>query len=78
MSPSPAQIGLAQGLSKVRAEALGDEMGIDELWKDSAARAVALRLGISQLQAEVLVTEPDNKGKLEEARKYKAPTIKKS
>jgi hypothetical protein len=70
-------VGLAQALSGQRAETLLNSFDEkDETWRESAALAVARHQGVSELEAQVLVTDPENTAALETARNYKQPTLK--
>jgi hypothetical protein len=69
-------VGLGQALSGQKAETLLKSLDLDDTWRESAALAVARHRGVSDLEAQVLVTDPENTDALTAARNYKQPTLK--
>ena len=68
-------IGLAQGLSGVRAESLLNKVKNDDAWRDAATFVVARQRKVSELEAGVLVTDPENEAARLEAANYKPKTL---
>jgi hypothetical protein len=74
-----ALVGVAQGVSGLRAESLLKEFAMDDGWRNAAARAVARHEDVHEFVADVLVVNPENHAALDDAERaavqFKRPTI---
>jgi hypothetical protein len=74
-----ALIGLAQAVAGIKAENLLKRVALDDTWRNAAARAFARYEDVHEFVADVMVVNPENEARIQEAEraaaKFKRPTI---